>query len=154
MICIAALLAIAAVFFAIHDMLSRTIPSMFKLAVGSMLIAAIPAAMTLRWTEKREFGVIRASALCGLSVFMFFSTWIVLWFVSEQLLINHNLRVLGDGDNGYNYFYPGASGMGYAEGLARPDKIISRVIWVGSIGTLLLSVPFGAILTAFKRPSK
>jgi len=151
LICIAILLAVAAAFFAVHDMLSATITSMFRLGVGSMLIALSRAAIILRWVEKRDFGLFRTTAFSAAAVFLFLGTWIALWFVSEQLLIDHYLRIRGGGDTGYNYFYPGASGMGYAEGLSQPDKILSRVLRVGGVGALLLSVPFGAILTAFIR---
>jgi hypothetical protein len=154
LICIGILLAVAAAFFAVHDMLSATITSMFRLGIGSMLIALILVAIILRWVEKRDFGLFRATAFSAVSVFLFLGTWISLWFVSEQLLIDHYLRVRGGGDTGYNYFYPGDSGMGYAEGLSQPDKILNRVVRVGSFGALLLSVPFGAILTAFKRQSE
>ncbi len=44
--------------------------------------------------------------------------------------------------------------MGYAEGLSEPRKILSRVLEVGGVGALLLSIPFGVILTAFKRQSE
>jgi hypothetical protein len=154
LVCIGILLAIATAFFGVHDMLSRTIPSMLQLAVGSSLIALILTAVILRWVENRDFGLLRATAFSAASVFLFFSTWIVLWFVSEQLLIDHHLRVRGGGDTGYNYFYPGASGMGYAEGLSQPNKVFGRVLKVGGVGALLLSVPFGAILTAFRRQSE
>lgn len=154
LVCIGILLVIGAVFFAVHDMLSKTIPSMFQLAVGSMLIAAILAVIILRWTERRQFGFAGASALAGITVFLFFATWIVLWFISEQILIDHYVRVRGGGDTGYNHFYPAASGMGFAEGFSRPGNILSRVLRVGGIGALLLSTPFGAILTAFKRQSE
>ena len=154
LVCIGILLTIAAGFFAIHEIVSGIITSMFQLAVGSMLIAVSLSAFALRWTEKRDFGLFRSAVSSGISVFLFFATWIVLWFVSEQLLIDHYLRVRGGGDTGYNYFYPEASGMGYAEGLSRPFKILSRILWVGGIGSLLLSVPFGAILTAFKNPNE
>ena len=154
LVCIGILLAIAAAFFAVHDMVSRTIPSMLRLAVGSMLIGISLTAIIMRWTEKRDLGLFRATALSGFSIFLFFATWIVLWFVSEQLLIDHYLRVRGGGDTGYNYFYPGASGMGYAEGLSQPAKILSRVLQIGGFSALLLSLPFGAILTAFKRQSE
>jgi len=150
LVCIGILLAIAAAFFAVHEMVSGPITSMFQLAVGAMLIALILSAPILRSIEKRDCGVIRATALSFVSVFVFFAIWIVLWFVSEQLLIDHYLRVRGGGDTGYNYFYPNASGVCYAEGLSRPDKIPGRVLRVGGFGALLLYVPFGAILTAFK----
>ncbi|MBB5353939.1 hypothetical protein HNR46_004209 [Haloferula luteola] len=154
LICIGILLAVAAAFFAVHDMLSATITSMFRLGVGSMLIALSLAAIILRWVESRDFGLFRSTASSAAVVFLFFGTWISLWFVSEQLLIDHYLRVRGGGDTGYNYFYPGASGMGYAEGLSQPDKILGRVLRVGGVGALLLSIPFGAILTAYKRQSE
>lgn len=154
LICIGILLAVAAAFFAVHDMLSATITSMFRLGVGSMLIALCLPAIILRWVEKQGFGLFRTTAFSASAVFLFFGTWIALWFVSEQLLIDHYLRVRGGGDTGYNYFYPGASGMGYAEGLSQPVRILSRVLRVGGVGALLLSVPFGAILTAFKRQSE
>jgi hypothetical protein len=154
LVCIGILIAIAAAFFAVHDMLSRTIPSMLRLAVGSMVIALSLAAIILRLVERRDFGPFRSTAFSAVAVFLFFGTWIALWFVSEQILIDHYLRVRGGGDTGYNHFYPGASGMGYAEGLSQPDKIVSRVLRVGGFGALLLSVPFGAILTAFKRQSE
>ena len=125
---------------------------MLQLAVASMVIATIVASFILRWVEKRGFGFFGATASAGVSVFLFFAAWIVLWFVAEQLRIDHYLGVRGAGDTGYNYFYPGASGMGYAEGLSKPGKILSRVLWIGGIGALVLSVPFGAILTASKQP--
>ena len=154
LVCIGILLAVAAAFFAVHDMLSRTIPSMLRLAVGSMLIALGLTGVILRWVEKREFGLFQTAAFSAASTFLFFATWIALWFVSEQLLIDHYLHVRGGGDTGYNYFYPGASGMGYAVGLSQPDRILSLVLRVGSVGALLLSVPFAAILTAFKGQSE
>jgi hypothetical protein len=114
-------------------------------------VIAIAVVLTLGVSVVAFMPSLFVTVSAGVSVFLFFATWIVLWFVSEQLLIDHYLRVRGSGDTGYNYFYPGASGMGYAEGLARPDKILSRVLWFGGIGALLLSVPFGALLTGFKR---
>lgn len=150
LICIGILLAIAAGFLVVHEMVSGAITSMLQLAVGSMLFAVSLSALMLRRAEKRDLGLLRSAAVSGVSVFLFFATWIVLWFVSEQLLIDHYLRVRGGGDTGYNYFYPEASGMGYAEGLSQPGRIVSRVVSIGGIGALLLGVPFGAILTAFK----
>lgn len=154
LVCAGILLAIGSAFLTLHELVSSPITSMFRLAVGAMLIAVLLAFLILRWVETRRFGLIGATGFAGLSVFVFFATWIVLWFVSEQCLIDHYLRIRGGGDTGYNYFYLGASGMGYAEGLSKPDKIFTRVIQVGGIGALLLCVPFGAILTAFKGQSE
>jgi hypothetical protein len=137
-------------FFGVHDMLSRTIPSMLRLAVASAVVATLIAFLIMRWTEKRRFGFQKTAALAGVSVFIFFGVWIALWFTSEQVLIDCYLRTDGGGDMGSNYFYPGASGMGYAEGLSKPWSVVRKILWIGGIGSFVLSVPFGAILTRCK----
>ena len=153
LICTGFLLAIAAIFFGFHEMLSTTIPSMFRMAVASAIVAGLIAFLIFTWTEKRKFGFVASAALSGISVFLFFGVWIALWFISEQVLIDHYLRVRGGGDTGYSYFYPGASGMGYADGLSKPGRILSKILWTGGIGAFALSIPFGLILTHFKNQS-
>jgi len=152
--CVGTVLLIGAAFFVVHDMLSSTIPPMLQLGISSMLISAIVAYFIFRFAQKRQLNIIFSSCLAGVAVFSFFSIWIVLWFVSEQLLIDHYLRVRGGGDTGYNYFYPGASGMGYAEGLSEPSAILKRVVSVGTPAAIFLAAPFGAILTSFKWKSE
>lgn len=154
LICTGCLLSVAAMFFGVHDMLSRTIPSMLRLAIASAILASLIAFLIMRWTEKSRFGFQKTAALAGVSVFVFFGVWIALWFTSEQVLIDYYLRTRGGGDTGYNYFYPGASGMGYAEGLSNPWRIVRRIFWIGGIGSFVFSVPFGTILTRYKNPSE
>jgi hypothetical protein len=150
LICTGCLIAVAALFFGVHDMLNRTIPSMLRLAVASAVVATLIAFLIMRWTEKSRHGFQKSVALAGASVFIFFGVWIALWFTSEQVLIDYYLRTRGGGDTGYNYFYPGASGMGYAEGLSNPWSVVRRILWIGGIGSFVLSVPFGTILTRYK----
>jgi hypothetical protein len=139
------LIALSAVFMALHEMLSQTWSPMFWLIIISMAIALIPAFLLFRAADRAGTPNWKRLVLGALGVTTFIFIWNVGWALSEEGLIHYYVATYGHDDTGGRYFYPGASGMGYADGLGRPLHTFLETLRAAAIGTLVLGLPFGVL---------
>ena len=146
--CLGILLIPSAIIINTHEMLSDSIRPMFNLILASLGGALFLAWLILRQAERRRNSKVLQYLLVFMGIFVFFSSWNVLWKASEELLSSYYER-RGETDvaDGFNYFYPGASGMGYANGFTSFPIDVREVLIFGGFPALFLVMPLGLILT-------
>jgi len=89
-----------------------------------------------------------------LAVPTFIIVWNVCWAISEEALIRYYVATYGYDDTGGRYFYPGNSGMGYADGLGRPLHTLLQTLGAAGIGSLILGLPLGILSTNNHKANK
>ncbi len=144
---LAILIAASSAFMALHEMICQTLQPMFWLIILSLLIALIPALLLFRAANRSEISNWKRLAMGTLAVPAFIIVWNVCWAISEEGLIHYYVATYGYDDTGGRYFYPGNSGMGYADGLGRPLYTLLQTIGAAGIGSLVLGLPLGMLST-------
>ena len=145
--CTLILLILSAVFLWQYDMLMQTWRPMFLLILASFSIALIIAHFGFRRAEIRSSSRKETIIYSCLAVFLFITSLNLLWAISEEGLIHYYLATYGQDDTGGRYFYPGNSGMGYAQGLSEPFSLISGILLVSISLAGTLGIPLSFILT-------
>lgn len=146
-------LGLGAFFVAIASGLPR--PQLSALIAASLLISALVAFIQFRFIERRCPRRLQAVAATAWVVIAFVACWQVLWAASEEFVIWKSIANGQVGDDGARWLYPGMSGMGNADGLTRPGKMLETLLLFGGGGAFALCFPFAWLLTAFKkRPSE
>ena len=137
----------------LHEKICQTWQPMFWLIILALLIALITAFLLFRAANRSEIPNWKRITMGALAVPAFIIVWNVCWAISEEGLIHYYVATYGYDDTGGTYFYPGNSGMGYADGLGRPVHTLLQTLGAAGIGTLVLGVPLG-ILSSKKHKSE
>lgn len=151
---LAILIAASSAFMALHEMLCQTWQPMFWLIILSLLIALVPAFLLFRAANRSGISNWKRLLMGTLAVPAFIIVWNVCWAISEQGLIHYYVATYGYDDTGGRYFYPGNSGMGYADGLGRPLHTLLQTLAAAGVGSLVLGVPLGIFSTKNNKESE
>jgi uncharacterized membrane protein len=151
---LAILVAASSVFMALHEMLCQTWQPMFWLIILSSLIALIPAFLLFRAANRSGISNWKRIFVGTLAVPAFIIVWNVCWAISEEALIHYYVATYGYDDTGGRYFYPGNSGMGYADGLGRPLHTLLQTLGAAGIGSVILGLPLGILSTKNQKATK
>jgi hypothetical protein len=151
---LAILITASSAFMTLHEKLCQTWTPMFRLIILSLLIALIPAYLLFRAANRGGISNWKRLVIGTLAVPTFIIVWNVCWAISEEGLIHYYVATYGYDDTGGRYFYPGNSGMGYADGLARPIRTLLKTLGAAGIGTLVLGVPLGILSTKKNKESE
>ena len=151
---LAILVAASSVFVALHEMLCQTWRPMFWLIILSSSIALIPAFLLFRAANRSGISNWKRVFMGTLAVPTFIIVWNVCWAISEEALIRYYVATYGYDDTGGRYFYPGNSGMGYADGLGRPLHTLLQTLGAAGIGSLILGLPLGILSTNNHKANK
>lgn len=153
-ICTAILLLLGSGVLVLHEMLMQTWQPMFVLILLSFSVALVVAFIGFRRSEAQARTVRQAIILSCFTVFAFSTVWGLVWAVSEEGLVHYYLATYGQDDTGGRYFYPGASGMGYAKGLSRPVDLMFWTLLRGVILAAIIGIPLGFIVAPKKNRSE
>jgi len=127
-----------------HEHFAQTWAPMFHLICLSLALSAAIAwwffRRALKATRQRQW-----KARHCLAVFVFFASWILFWAVAEEALIAWTLAEYGNDDTGGRYFYPGHSGMGYADGLRHPIRLLWKIGLLALPAAWLIGMPMALI---------
>jgi hypothetical protein len=151
---LAILIAASSAFIALHEMLCQTWQPMFWLIILSSLIALIPAFLLFRAANHSVISNRKRILVGTLAVPAFIIVWNVCWALSEEALIHYYVATYGYDDTCGRYFYPGNSGMGYADGLGRPLHTLFQTLGAAGIGSLVLGLPLGILSTKNHKANK
>ena len=151
---LAILIAASSAFMALHEMLCQTWQPMFWLIILSLLIALVPSFLLFRAANRSGISNWKRLLMGTLAVPAFIIVWNVCWAISEQGLIHYYVATYGYDDTGGRYFYPGPSGMGYADGLGRPLHTLLQTLAAAGVGSLVLGVPLGIFSTKNNKESE
>lgn len=119
-------LGLAALVLWHHEQGAHTWTPMFRLILAALALSTVLAwglfHRALKATTRRQWYMRHV-----LAVFVFFASWIIFWAAAEEGLIAWSLAQYGPDDSGGRYFYPGHSGMGYANGFSFPFSLAWQI---------------------------
>ena len=145
-ICTAILLILSVAFLVLHEMMMQTWRPMFMLILISFGVALLIAHFGFKRAEIQSSSRRQVIKYSCLAVFLFVAIANILWAVSEEGLIHYYLATYGQDDTGGRYFYPGNSGMGYAQGLNSPFELITGIAFRSFLLAVILGLPLSVLI--------
>lgn len=153
-ICTAILFLISIGFLVLHELFMAPWRPMFVLILLSFAVSLVVAFLAFRRSAAQARTVGQAIIFSCITVFLSSTVLSLVWAVSEEGLIHYYLATYGRDENEGRYFYPGNSGMGYAEGLSRPADLIFWTLVRGISLAAIIGVPLGFIIAPRKTDSE